>query len=86
MLSGVKKTNIDFENIKNFRPISNLPFLANILELVVATQLISNLTENHLFEPLQSGFCKFQRVETASFKVTNDQLIASDSGCLSVLF
>lgn len=48
------------KNIKNFHPISNLPFLANILELVVATQLISNLTENNLFEPLQSGFCKFR--------------------------
>ncbi len=51
-----KKTNIDYENLSNFRPISNLPFLVKILERVVASQLISHLTENNLFEPLQSGF------------------------------
>ncbi len=32
-----KKTNIDYENISYFRPISNLPFLVKILERVVAS-------------------------------------------------
>ena len=33
------KPSLDPENIKNFRPISNLPFLAKTLEKVVSSQL-----------------------------------------------
>ncbi len=59
-----KKHNADLDNLNNYRPISNLPFLAKILERVVALQLHNHLIVNNLFEPLQSGFRKFHSTET----------------------
>lgn len=47
-----KKDNAPVDDFNNFRPISNLPCLAKILECVVGSQLCNHLTTNNLFEPL----------------------------------
>lgn len=54
----LKKSNLDPANLKNYRPISKLPFLAKILEKVVAEQLNAFVDENSFFDTFQSGFRK----------------------------
>ncbi|WP_419586369.1 RNA-directed DNA polymerase, partial [Thiolapillus sp.] len=71
--------------LKNFRPVSNLSFMSKVTEKVVLQQLLAYLTEHKLICPSQSAYRPHHSTETALLKITNDILLALDSGNVSLL-
>ena len=74
----LKKPGLDRENLKNYRPVSNLPFLSKILEKVIAIQLESHLNINKLHDNLQSAYRPAHSTETALIRVHHDVVRALD--------
>ena len=72
----LKKSSLDPEQLKNYRPVSNLPFVSKLIEKTVASQLNSYLSENNLHEVFQSAYRKGHSTETALLRVHNDVICA----------
>ena len=84
----LKKPQLDPEDLNNYRPISNLPYLSKLIERVVATQLVCNLETHLISEPFQSAYRKLHSTETTLMYVANDILCALDrweSACIVLL-
>ncbi|GFR78507.1 RNA-directed DNA polymerase from mobile element jockey [Elysia marginata] len=61
----LKKPNLDESDSKNFRPVSNLPFLSKVLEKLVAQQLLAHLDKYGLKNRFQSAYRSNHSTETA---------------------
>ena len=81
----LKKPNLDQNEFKNYRPVSNLPFLSKIIEKAVASQLNFHISNNNLFEKHQSAYRKCHNTETALVKISNDLLLSADNKNISIL-
>ena len=80
----IKKPSLDEENLKNYRPVSNLPYIGKLIEKAAIKQINEHLTENNLHEPLQSAYTANHGTETALLKVTNDIFMALDKTSLRI--
>ena len=82
--SLLKKTGLDSDILKNYRPVSNLTFISKVIEKVISGRLNEQLINNSLFDPLQSAYRNKHSTETALIKVQNDILSALDAGSSAI--
>ena len=80
----LKKTNLDTEDFKNFRPVTNLPFVSKLIEKSVAVQLVQYIDDNNFDEKLQSAYKKLHSTKTTLLRIHDDILRTVDRGCTVV--
>ena len=68
-----------------YRPVSNLCFIAKILEKFVLSQVSSYLNSHNLYNTCQSAYRPGHSTETALLKVVNDLFLSLNKGNISVL-
>ena len=71
--------------MKNYRPVSNLCFIAKILEKLVLSQVSSYLNSHNLYNTCQSVYRPGHSTETALLKVVDDLFLSLNKGNISVL-
>ena len=79
----LKKQGLDANDLRNFRPVSNLPFRSKILERVVLLQLQSHQCANSLLEIRQSAYRKYHSTKTAVLSAL-ESLTKSDEKLVSI--
>ena len=69
----LKKLGLDLIK-KNYRPVSNLPFLLKVVEKCVLSQFNRHCDDHELMPDFQSAYRKNYSTETSLIKLTNDIL------------
>ena len=54
----LKNSNLDVDELKHYRPVSNTHFISKILENLVVGGLEDHMLENLLYDPFQSAYRK----------------------------
>ena len=81
----LKKRCLDHNDLNNYRPVSNLCFIAKILERLILSQVSSYLNSHNLYNTCQSAYRPGHGTETALLKVVNDLFLSLSKGNISVL-
>ena len=81
----LKKATLNQDVLKNYRPVSNLPFISKVLEWVVLSQLLDYLSSTEQHEPHQSTYRPIHSTETALVRVVNDIQMALDQNNAAML-
>ena len=74
----LKKSSLHPDEFKNFRPVSNLPYISKLIERVIDSRLNKYMSHNNLYEVYQSAYRKMHSTETALVRVQNDVLRSMD--------
>ena len=81
----LKKASLSKEDLKNYRPVSNLSFVSKILEKVVSSRIQTHMAMTNTSNPFQSAYKKLHSTETALLRIQNDVLMAMDNGKVTAL-
>jgi hypothetical protein len=81
----LKKPALEKYILKNYRPVSNLPFISKVLEKVVKSRLENYLASNYLHDRVQSAYCAGHSSETKLLRVHHDITCALDKNRCAVL-
>ena len=81
----LSKKCLDHNDLNNYRSVSNLCFIAKILEKLVLSQVSSYLNSHNLCNTCQSAYRPGHSTETALLKVVNDLFLSLNKGNISVL-
>ena len=81
----LKKPSLDKDELKNYRPVSNLHFISKVNEKLVAKRFKEHMSESSMYDPMQSAYKLVHLTETALVKIHYDILSSLDAGKCTVL-
>lgn len=81
----LKKSGLDPEILKNYRPVSDIVLISKLIETVVLYRINTHAAANNLQCSAQHGYTKYHSPETLVLKVVNDVLIGFDSNTGTIL-
>ena len=81
----IKKADLDEDNLGNYRPVSNLPFIGKLIEKCAADQFVGYLEDNALLSKKQSAYRRNMSCETATLRIYDDLLTLTDEKTKVVL-
>ena len=81
----LKKKCLMHNDLNNYRPVSNLCFIAKILEKLVLSQVSSYHNSHNLYNTCPSAYRPGHSTETALLKVVNDLFLSLIKGNISIL-
>ena len=65
----LKKPSLSKDDMKNYRPVSNLKFISKIIDKIISNRIRSHLDKNNLSNPNQSAYKPLHSTETALLKI-----------------
>ena len=81
----LKKRCPDHNDLNNYRPVSNLCFIAEILKKLVLSHVSAYLNSHNIYNTCQSAYRPGHSTETALPKDVNDLFLSLNKGNISVL-
>ena len=75
-----EKPKLDSNDLKNYRPISNISFLLKLVGCIIANRLLTHLSSHDLLAKFQSAYRKFHSTKITLLYVYNDILVGLEVG------